>query len=309
MYIDLHSDTITVLNQKKASLWDNDLMVSLKKGKALENWAQTYAIYITDTLRGQPAVDFYEDNLRYFFRQMEENRDHVEQIHRFSDMEKAFTSGKAGGILAVEGGAVLAGDLKRIEKIAADGVKFLTLTWNGKNEIGSGNVTAEGLSGFGREAVAELERCGVVIDVSHLNDQGFEDLVKVAKKPFIATHSDVRAMCGHKRNLTDDQFREIVRRGGIVGVNFCTMFLNDDKDKADFPDLLRHVEHMLELGGEDTIAMGSDFDGCTTPPGMNSIEKLADIAAYLVREGIPQNVVDKIMGGNAYEFLRRTLEP
>lgn len=308
MYIDLHCDTITVLNQHQASLWDNDLMVSLRKGKRLDQWLQTYAIYIEDTLRGQSVVDYYEENLQYFYQQMAENQAHVMRIQRFSDIDMAFAAGKAGAILSIEGGSALAGDLKRIEKIAKDGVKFLTLTWNGKNEIGSGNVTEDGLSDFGREAVAELERCGVTIDVSHLNDHGFEDLLKVAQKPFIATHSNVRAMCGHKRNLTDDQFKEIIRRGGIVGINFYTQFLNDDESKADFSDLLRHIEHMLILGGEDIIAMGSDFDGCTTHPGMNSVEKLADIAAYLIKEGIPQRVVEKIMGGNAYAFLRRTLE-
>jgi len=155
MYIDLHCDTITTLNQKKASLYENDLMVSLKKGKALDQWLQTYAIFIPDTYRGQAAVDYYEDNLRYFYQQMEENKEHVLQINRFSDIDTALSSGRAGGILAIEGGAAIGGDLKKIEKIAKDGVKFLTLTWNGKNEIASGNVTEEGMSDFGREAVAE----------------------------------------------------------------------------------------------------------------------------------------------------------
>jgi membrane dipeptidase len=309
MYIDLHCDTITTLNHKKASLYENDLMVSLKKGKALDKWLQTYAIFIPDQFRGQAAVDYYEDNLRYFHQQMEENKEHVLQINRFSDIDKAFSTGRSGGILAIEGGAAIGGDLKKIEKIAKDGVKFLTLTWNGKNEIASGNVTEEGMSDFGRDAIAEMERCGITVDVSHLNDHSFEDYLKVAKKPFIATHSNARAMCGHKRNLTDEQFKEIVRRGGIVGINFYIAFLNDDEKKADFPDLLRHIEHMLKLGGEDVIAMGSDFDGCTTHPGMNSVEKLADIREYLVREGIPQTMVEKFMGGNAYNFLRRTLEP
>lgn len=309
MYIDLHCDTITTLNHKKASLYENDLMVSLKKGKALDKWLQTYAIFIPDNYRGQPAWDYYEDNLRYFRQQMEEHKEHVLQIQKFSDIDQAFSTGRSGGILAIEGGAAIAGDLKKIERIAKDGVKFLTLTWNGKNEIASGNVTEEGMSDFGREAVAEMERCGITIDVSHLNDNSFEDLLKVTKKPFIATHSNVRSQCGHKRNLTDDQFKEIVRRGGIVGINFYIAFLNDDEKKADFPDLLRHIEHMLMLGGEDVIAMGSDFDGCTTHPGMNSVEKLADIKAYLLKNGIPQTTVEKIMGGNAYNFLRRTLEP
>ena len=150
-----------------------------------------------------------------------------------------------------------------------------------------------------------VERRGIAVDVSHLNDKGFDDLVHTAKKPFIATHSNLRAVCGHKRNLPDDQFREIVRRGGIVGINFCKAFLNDDKEKAGFPDLVRHIERMLMLGGEDVIAMGSDFDGTTVPEGMESVEKLADVERYLLKAGLGEKQTEKIMGGNACAFFRR----
>ena len=154
--------------------------------------------------------------------------------------------------------------------------------------------------------MAELERWNITLDVSHLNDKGFDDVVHTAKKPFIATHSNLRSVCGHKRNLTDDQFKEIARRGGIVGINFCKSFLNGDRDKAGFPDLLRHIERMLSLGGENVIAIGSDFDGTTVPDGMGSVENLADVGNYLLRAGLGETQVEKIMGGNAYEFLRRT---
>ena len=305
MYVDLHSDTITVLNQNHGQLAHNDLMVSLEKGSALKNWAQTFAIFMPDNLRGKEVVSFYDDNLKFFRQQMDENQGDIFQAGNFGDIQNAWEKGKPAAILAVEGGSVLAGDLSRVGKIAEDGVKFLTLTWNGKNEIGSGNVTGEGLSDFGKDAVAELERCKIAVDVSHLNDKGFDDLVHTAKKPFIATHSNLRAVCGHKRNLTDDQFKEIVRRGGIVGINFCKAFLNDDKEKAGFPDLLRHIERMLSLGGEDVIAMGSDFDGTTVPDGMGSVENLADVENYLLHAGLGENQVEKIMGGNACAFFRR----
>ena len=115
----------------------------------------------------------------------------------------------------------------------------------------------------------------------------------------------MRSVCGHKRNLTDDQFKEIVKRDGLVGINFCKAFLNDDKEKAGFPDLLRHIERMLSLGGENVIAIGSDFDGTTVPDGMGSVENLADVENYLLCAGLGKKQVEKIMGGNAYEFLRR----
>ena len=305
MYFDLHCDTVTVLNREHARLARNERMVSLEKGRTLKNWAQTYAIFMPDHLRGPEAVEFYEDNLAFFRREMAENAGKVSSAVRYGDIAGAWQRGEAAAVLAVEGGSVLAGDITRVEKLADDGVKFLTLTWNGKNELGSGNDTQEGLSDFGREAVGELERRGIAVDVAHLNDKGFDDLVHTAKKPFIATHANLRAVCGHKRNLTDDQFREIVRRGGIVGINFCRAFLNDDKEKAGFPDLVRHIERMLMLGGEDVIAMGSDFDGTTVPEGMESVEKLADVERYLLKAGLGEKQTEKIMGGNACAFFRR----
>ena len=305
MYFDLHCDTITELNREGERLARNGRMVSLEKGRALKDWAQTYAIFMPDRLRGREAVKFYEDNLAFFRREMAENAGSVSHAVRYGDITGAWQRGEAAAVLAVEGGSVLAGDIARVEQLAKDGVKFLTLTWNGKNELGSGNDTQEGLSDFGREAVTELERWGIAIDVSHLNDKGFDGLVHTAKKPFIATHSNLRAVCGHKRNLTDDQFREIVRRGGIVGINFCKGFLNDDREKAGFSDLMRHIERMLALGGEDVIAMGSDFDGTTVPEGMDSVEKLADVEGFLRGAGLGERQTEKIMGGNACAFFRR----
>lgn len=305
MYFDLHCDTITVLNRERAHLVSNERMVSLEKGRALKNWAQTYAIFMPDHLRGSSAAEFYEDNLAFFRREMAGNAGKVSCTVRYGDIARAWRRGEAAAVLAVEGGSALAGDTARVKKLADDGVKFLTLTWNGRNELGSGNDTQEGLSDFGREAVGELERRGIAVDVSHLNDNGFDGLVHTAKRPFIATHSNLRAVCGHKRNLTDDQFREIVRRGGIVGLNFCRAFLNDDEEKAGFPDLVRHIERMLMLGGENVIAMGSDFDGTTVPEGMGSVEKLMDVERYLLEAGLGEKQTKKIMGGNACAFFRR----
>ncbi len=306
MYVDLHSDTITVLNRNHGQLAQNNLMISLEKGAALKNWAQTYAVFIPDTLRGKEAAEFYDDNLGFFQKQMEKNSGMVSQPKFFDNIAETWARGEAVAILAVEGGgSLLAWDLDQVEKMSDAGVKYLSLTWNGKNELASGNETQEGLSELGRGAVAELERWDITLDVSHLNDKGFDDLVHTAKKPFIATHSNLRSVCGHKRNLTDDQFKEIVKRDGLVGINFCKAFLNDDKEKAGFPDLIRHIERMLSLGGENVIAIGSDFDGTTVPDGMGSVENLADVENYLLCAGLGKKQVEKIMGGNAYEFLRR----
>jgi membrane dipeptidase len=144
---------------------------------------------------------------------------------------------------------------------------MLTLTWNGKNDIASGNDTADGMSDFGREAVRALEDHRIVVDVSHLNDAGFADLLHVATRPFVASHSNSRAVCPHPRNLTDAQFGEIRDRGGLVGINYYRAFIADVPAGKDvtFDQLSRHIDHFLSLGGEKVLALGSDFDGSDTP--------------------------------------------
>lgn len=142
-------------------------------------------------------------------------------------MERAWAAGKTAAFLSVENGSAFADDLSRIGKTKRQGVCAVTLTWNGENELGSGNVTDRGLTDFGRAAVREMERCGILIDVSHLNDAGLADVFETAERPFLATHSNARAICTHKRNLTDVQIKEMVRRGCLIGLNYYGPFLRD----------------------------------------------------------------------------------
>lgn len=305
--IDLHSDTIMVCNQQKLDFINPKTHISLDKVTSGTRWCQTYAIFVPDDKRGQAAVDYYRECVRYFQGQLEKYSGQLAQVRTAAEMDKAFAGGKFAGILAVEGGAALAGRMEMIEELHRDGVRFLTLTWNGPNEIGSGSVTHNGLSDFGREAVAEMERQGIVVDVSHLNDEGFADLCKVATKPFIATHSNSRAICGHSRNLTDAQFCEIRDRGGIVGLNYYRNFIVDGGETASIEDLMKHVRHFLELGGEDTIALGSDFDGADIPGYLDSVEKVDNLRAALLADGLGEELTEKILFGNAYQFVQKNL--
>ena len=206
-------------------------------------------------------------------------------------------------MLTVENGSALAGRLERIETLAKDGVRMLTLTWNGENELGSGNETDHGLSPFGREAVRELERQGILVDASHLNDRGFDDLLGVAEKPFVASHSNARAVCGHKRNLTDEQIRELVRRKCLIGLNFYSAFLREDGCPATPDDLWRHAVHFLELGAEHCLALGSDADGADLPPCLDGPSAFAGLYQYFLDRGLPPALADRIFWKNALSFM------
>ena len=175
----------------------------------------------------------------------------------------------------------------------------MTLTWNGPNELGCGTSKNEGLTDFGKAAIKEMERVGMLVDLSHISDAGFDDACSVATKPLIASHSNSRAVCGHIRNVTDEQFQEYVKRGGLVGLNYSKDFICDDPEKADFDWLYRHIEHFLSLGGEKVIALGSDFDGTRVPECLSSVEKNADFYEYLLKKNLSEDLVRDIFFENA----------
>ena len=211
--------------------------------------------------------------------------------------------------IATAAGTFAAIGLYSLGRLWQDGVQMMTLTWNGVNEIGSGSDDpGMPLTPFGREVVARMEQLGMVVDVSHLNDPGFWDVARVARRPFIATHSDSRAVCGHSRNLTDDQFKAIRDAGGIVGINFCTMFLAPVEEgcrEVSPGQLMAHVLHFLDLHGEDTVALGSDFDGTTLPAFMEDATSLPVLRELMLSAGLGERLTDKICFQNALDFWKR----
>ncbi len=307
MVIDLHCDTLTALYPENGALYENNRAVSLKKGCILPNWAQVYAIFLSDELRGDAAYSFYKTHVSYFRQQLALNGALVEQAFTGEQLENIWVKGKAAAILAVENAAALGGRLDRVKELAQDGVRLVTITWNGDNGVASGvgGDPEAGFTSFGKAAAKAFEQAGITLDVSHLNETGFWELCEWAEKPFVATHSNAYAVCSHPRNLTDQQFCEIVRRDGLVGLNFYRNFLNNDPEQAEISDLVRHIHHFLELGGENALCLGSDFDGAKLPDTINSVEKLADLKEFMIKSQISEQLADKILGGNACRFFRR----
>lgn len=332
--IDLHCDTLTALTPEDAPLLSS-LRDPAQRDKAVRifaqrvqntntldlpgrhfslsavpkgvNWCQFCAIFIPDGLPQEEAVAYYDLHQRNFARQMEALSEKVLPCRTAGEIEAAWAAGRTAAVLTVENGSALAGRLDRVETLARDGVRMLTLTWNGENELGSGHVTDHGLSDFGREAVRELERAGIILDVSHLNDRGFDDLLETATKPFAASHSNARSVCGHRRNLTDDQIGEMARRGCLIGLNFCRNFLRAGQRPAVLEDLWRHVEHFLELGAERCLALGSDADGADIPQDLDCPEKFARLYQYVLERGLTPAVADRIFWKNSLDFFKSRL--
>lgn len=316
---DLHCDTLDALAMsdtgpyadlgvaKGGTLGHNGLQLSADRLGGMA-WCQCLAIWVPDDLHGMTAHQWYRTVADWFLADAQGEPQSVTRVTDASKIEASLAPGHLTGMLTVENGSPIGHDLGVIEEFARDGVKMVTLTWNGKNSIASGNVTTDGLSSFGREVVRSLEDHRIVVDVSHLNDHGFADLLKVATRPFVASHSNSRAVCDHPRNLTDDEFRAIRDMGGLVGINYFRQFIATRNAPADgevtFDELSAHIQHFLDLGGEQVLALGSDFDGSTVPAWLDGCQHVPAFHDRVV-ERFGQDVADRMFFQNAHEFFLR----
>lgn len=293
-----------VPRDRMSRLDDNDANISLAR-MARFDWCQCFAVYVPDELRGDAAWSLFERVRRFWESETDRCSAKVARVRDAVGAAVAFEQGRSAAMLTVEGCSFLEDDVQaeqRLDALAEAGVRMATLTWNGPNALGSGNDTSCGLTSFGRRMIRGLEERGIVVDASHLNEAGFRDLLAVAERPFACSHSNVRAVCPHPRNLEDWQLREIAERGGIVGLNFYNAFLREDGAEATPDDVLRHVDHMLNVAGEDLLALGSDYDGSDVPRWLDPCDKVADLHALLARE-FGAAIAERIFHGNAERFF------
>lgn len=292
---DLHCDTLLEL-EKGAD--QASLAVSIDQMAGYERFIRLFAVFVPDELRGQHAWKHFE---ALYARFLYLTNGMLTAIDGSQDLERA----KIGGVLSVESGAVLGGEIDRLAVLAKRGVKLMTLTWNGENELGYGQRCNRGLKSFGRACVREMERLNITVDVSHLSDRGFEDVCSETNRPFAASHSNARAVCDCRRNLTNEQISEIIRRGGLIGLNFYRNFLNPDGEKAGPEDILRHADHILSLGGQDVLCLGTDFDGAQVLTEFENDRRLAGLQTLFSSHGYSEKLIEKILFENAYYFFEK----
>ena len=293
-----------VPRDRMSRLDDNDAHISLAR-MARFDWCECFAVYVPDELRGDAAWSLFERVRRFWESETDRCSAKVARVRDAVGAAAAFEQGRSAAMLTVEGCSFLEDDAHaepRLDALAEAGVRMATLTWNGPNALGSGNDTSDGLTPFGRRVIHGLEERGIVVDASHLNDAGFRDLLAVAERPFACSHSNARAVCPHPRNLEDWQLREIAERSGIVGLNFYNTFLREDGAEATPDDVLRHVDHMLNVAGEGLLALGSDYDGSDVPRWLDPCDMVADLHALLARE-FGAAIAERIFHGNAERFF------
>jgi len=233
---------------------------------------------------------------------------------RAADIEAAKAADKVAFLLSIEGGEAVEGSLALLRGFYKLGVRAMGLTWNQRNDIADGvgeRSGGSGLTDFGVSVVKEMERLGMLVDVSHLSDASFWSLDKVAERPYIASHSNARALTSHRRNLTDQQIEALAKKGGVIGVVFAPGFVDDNPDNVSLARLCDHIDHIKSIGGIDCVALGSDFDGYTPVPGkpvvMKDVSELPALTAELLSRGYTEEEVKKVLGGNWLRVYREVI--
>ncbi len=328
--IDMHCDTISKLWEERkegrdAFLNENTGHLDVKRMWESGYLLQNFALFVNKESGADPWETLCE-LYQVYQEEIKRNSDVLSPVLRYEDIAANEAAGKLSAMLTVEEGAVCKGEIEKLRELYQMGVRMLTLTWNYPNELGYPNLdrtkgsfaeifftpnTEGGLTEKGREFVAEMERLGMIPDVSHLSDAGFYDVLENTHKPFVASHSNARSICRSVRNLSDDMIRRLAERGGCMGLNFCADFLREpvigEKNPGTIEDVVRHARYITNLGGMEVLGLGSDFDGIDTNEGLPGAESMGLLWDALQRSGYRESELDRIFCGNVLRVYRDTL--
>ena len=313
LYADLHCDTFSKLLRRRdagenARFAQNDLQIDLARLEK-SGWAvQNFAMFVPLDRVSDPEKRVF-DMIDLFDAEMEANAERIRPARSLAELEKNRRDGRISAVLTVEEGGVCRGDIEILRRLHARGVRMLTVTWNFENELGFGAAVDQtrGLKARGFEFLEEMERLGVVADVSHLSDAGFWDVKRHSRRPFCASHSNARAVCPHRRNLTDEMIAAIADSGGVIGLNYYGEFLSPD-GASTAALTARHARHIAGCGGAQCLALGSDFDGFSGETEMRDCTCVPRLAEAFASEGFSENEIDGIMYKNVLRFYGDTLK-
>ena len=310
---DLHCDTALSLLGKdlmdRGDLRKNQLHIDLERAATLGCYAQCFACFTTPFMRQWHNVSpetVFERELENIMYQIQSNGDLISQAFTADDVEENRKNGKMSAILTIEGPAGFGFDPAMLELLHKVGFRISSLGWNESNVLTGSHKTGEGLTDLGREYVMEAQRLGILVDVSHISDQGFWDIMEMTNAPVVATHSNSRSVCDVSRNLTDDMFRAICQTDGVAGFNQCAPFVGE---KPTLDTVCDHIFHWLELDPEGKhIALGGDLDGCDElPEGFQAVQSYSALAEKLLERGLTKPMVEDIFWNNAVGVMKRAI--
>ena len=305
---DLHCDTALALLgedlKQTSSLKHNDCHIDLDRASTLGGYAQCFACFTTTVGGGPKPVEVFEREIDTILREMERNSQQIALAYTPEEISQNLEKGMMSGILTIEGPAGFGFDPELLENLHRLGFRITTLGWNEKNPLTGSHKTGGGLTDLGKAYVKEAQRLGMVVDVSHISDEGFWDIMEITKAPVIASHSNSRSVCNVIRNLTDDMFLAICKTGGVAGINLCPDFLGVNPNLDTVCD---HIFHFLTLDPTGKhIALGGDLDGIgSLPEGFTGVQDYEKLAQRLLERGLSEQQIRDIFWNNAMGVMQR----
>ena len=297
---DGHCDTAYELWKRNEPLHRNSCHISLEKAAALDAYAQVFA-FCSYACTGADAESLLNEPLAVLRREVAQNRQTIAFARTRDDILRTISEGKVAALLSVEGAEVIGCDPDRLAWLSEQGFCMTTLTWNADNALAGCHASDRGLTDQGKDFVRQAQALDILIDVSHLGERAFWDLVDITQKPILASHSNARALLDYTRNLTDDQLRAIADTGGTVGLNLYPPFLGES---AGFETLRRHLEHLLRVCGESHVALGGDLDGCDVlADGFSDVASYPSFYRYLSSNGYSDALLERIFFTNLLQLF------
>jgi len=307
---DLHCDTALALlgrdMNSAGELRSNALHIDLERARKLPGYCQCFACYTTPYMQEWANISpvlVFERELATIQREIDKNKDIISLAYSPAEIELNLERGKMSAVLTLEGTAGIGYNPELLEDLYQIGFRIVSLGWNEKNSLTGSHITGGGLTDQGIAFVKEAQRLGMLVDVSHISDEGFWDIMKITESPVIATHSNSRAVCGNSRNLTDDMFCAIVETGGVAGFNQCDAFVGEEPS---LDTACEHFLHFLELDPTGKhIALGGDLDGCDKlPKGFEGVQSYPAMAQCLLEHGLSEDLLLDIYWNNALGVMK-----
>jgi len=297
---DTHCDTAFECVNKNLTLRKNGLHIDLERLKQYGGYCQMFANFAFDDFENR-----FNKTFSFIHSEIEKNSDIIALCKNTADIEKAIADNKIAALISIEGAELINCDEDRLAWAKNNGVSSINITWNYANALSGTNAEKSdtGLTEKGKSFVKRCFDTGIAVDVSHISDPAFWDVYDIADgRPFIASHSNARALCSHRRNLTDEQIKALISCGGIAGINLYSDFLGENPTVSTVCD---HIEHFIRLGGEDNIGIGGDLDGCEAlPEGINGVQDIYKIYDMLLQRGYSEKTADKIFFGNMMRVFK-----
>lgn len=309
--VDAHTDTLTKLIATGGNIYSNSLNLDIKRMKKRGKYVQFFAAFISPEYYGGRAMKRAIELIDKFYEQWKTYKDDMMLCCNYNDIVTSLNENKVAAILSIEGGEALQGSLAALRMFYKLGVRSICLTWNNRNEIADGvaeGITGGGLTNFGREVVREMNRLGMLIDLSHISERGFWDVITLSQQPVILSHSNARAVLNHRRNVTDEQIKAVKENGGVIGINLYPYFLNQAGVHS-VSDAIRHIEHIISIAGEDHVGIGADFDQMEPVfDGIDGVKYIENIIEELLKMNYTTDIVSKIAGGNFLRVIKQVMQ-